>query len=374
MLHSLNALRVIAEFWVIHFHMSGYVGQSSMTLDILAHDLISFFFVLSGCVAVLAYEGDYWDFYMRRLRRTYPIYILFVTVTLICVFDRHEFGGTCKGMYWSCIAGDFLLLSPWMFCSTVTTTPGPAWYISTLFWLWLAFPVLHRYALKTVTGVFPIIILYILSLLPFTLGIFMPSLVNAGCMHNNLGRLPVFRLAEFTMGMGVGGLLLSDPKQNPRLEWIYPLYPLYLALDHSFTDNYTSTCRLLRSGGPCMIWEDTDPVQSCVPPWHFFLSKTSLYWAMVIYHSGCLEISNALNTHPSLSFLTWATWKHMSSFSVQAYLAHLPIGKIMQLISPDIQLNLLMLSGYLGAYWIHMWIQPWLDALGAFLFPAFPAS
>ena len=91
MLHSLNAVRVLAEFWVVHQHLAHFCGGGMpMVVDLLTRDLMCFFFVLSGFVMTYAHRDDDFStwkattqFGWRRFSKVYPVFLFFWVVSFI---------------------------------------------------------------------------------------------------------------------------------------------------------------------------------------------------------------------------------------------------------------------------------------------------
>jgi peptidoglycan/LPS O-acetylase OafA/YrhL len=81
-LHSLNAARVCAEFLVVNYHVS-LTPTSFLKNDKVAQALMSFFFVLSGFMAMYTNASTDFsarpakmDYISRRFSKTYPTYLL----------------------------------------------------------------------------------------------------------------------------------------------------------------------------------------------------------------------------------------------------------------------------------------------------------
>jgi peptidoglycan/LPS O-acetylase OafA/YrhL len=88
-LHTLNAARVIAEYVVVHAHLSTLFDANGLFTVECAKSLMSFFFVLSGFVAMycnmdvdFSNTSNALDYIKRRFKKTYPFYLTMILVDL----------------------------------------------------------------------------------------------------------------------------------------------------------------------------------------------------------------------------------------------------------------------------------------------------
>ena len=199
MLHSINALRVVAEFFVVKYHLFPRLSEDSsvpMVLEALAAvDLMSFFFVLSGFVCTYAHKGDDWTvkgcwvtFYRRKAAKMYPIYLLGLAVNIATR------SATYDPWFWGCLMADVAVVSPWTYCMNSCDARQAAWYLSVLFWLWLAFPPLQQLTCLQRHPWITVICLYCISLIPWF------YLVVHPWEYVAYSQLPICRLAEFLIG------------------------------------------------------------------------------------------------------------------------------------------------------------------------------
>ena len=82
-LHTINAMRVLAEYWVVRHHCLVYRGPDRPSMGPIGDDIMSFFFVLSGFVVMYRHEKtDFsgWEskreFLVSRVSLIYPVFLL----------------------------------------------------------------------------------------------------------------------------------------------------------------------------------------------------------------------------------------------------------------------------------------------------------
>ena len=371
MLHSVNALRVIAEFWIVRLHLSFLVDPNAQEhgvwLDIFAHDLLSFFFVLSGFVAGHSHRDTpalgwaetrrYW---LVRWSKTYPVYAVWVTVNLVGTLLRAGPPLDCS-WFWPCVVGDYTLLSPWMFCESIEG-PGVAWYLATLYWLWLAFPFIHSRAgwLRA----YPwhcAAILWLLSLPPWTIGVLYPSVAGGGSPTNNLSRVPLFRLCEFLIGYcaAFGSARVS----RSWLAAAGALFAAHYIMDAVLTAGYT-VCPLLEGPSTCYLWGPrAPPSPSCIPFWDQYWSRTAPVWAVLVAYCADMEP----RSEGGIPFLNHPVWRDLSLFSLQMYLGHFSVGAILVRLAHLLgapgfwKIDTLLVACYLTNYGFYRCAQPVMD-------------
>ena len=116
-LHSLNSLRVLAEFCVVHVHLADNFGSQYGWLPntFVKEDVMSFFFVLSGFVTAYSHAGeeprDRLEYLGRRVGKMLPPFLL------SCLLDLPgaaitQYRAGCD-LFWPASALQLFLLSPW---------------------------------------------------------------------------------------------------------------------------------------------------------------------------------------------------------------------------------------------------------------------
>ena len=362
----------MAEFFVVKYHLFPRLSEDSsvpMVLEALAAvDLMSFFFVLSGFVCTYAHKGDDWTvkgcwvtFYRRKAAKMYPIYLLGLAVNIATRPATHD------PWFWGCLAADVALVSPWTYCMNSCDARLAAWYLSVLFWLWLAFPplqqlkCLHRHPWITV------ICLYFISLIPWI------YLVVHPWEHMAYSQLPICRLAEFL----IGGTLTSTLHTRVST-WLcvcvciglgtyYTLELLVFPYHKSLCMGTETSIRVALTPWTFELLSDSS---ACPPIWYVFRSRMAIPWAVVIQWVACTELQGG-----STSFLEWGVFKDLSSFSLQLYLGHQVLAsllvrcaELLGSVNNLLQMDTLMLGTYSLCYVLYVYLQPLLDRAGKYVF------
>jgi peptidoglycan/LPS O-acetylase OafA/YrhL len=351
MLASLNSLRVLAEFWVVHSHLA----PTPELLKDCVHDLMSFFFVLSGFVITYAHQDDHlstWTakraFWWRRWSKTYPTYLLLWCTCLVyhCATNPPT---TTKVTL--CYITQLFAMNNWIGCGCNIMNP-PSWYIATLYWAWLAFPWLHAMVRR------------VASYRPWTVAtcLWLVSIgLNTGALPLGYWWIythPLLRVFEFTIGC------IAATTLPTRLHWLVPTIPLaslvavYAAL-YAWSIDRADEC-------------DHTPFHAAAPDsygcthqWYrAFVTKTALAWAVFIHYlaaseqhdqphclSGVLRNGNLLCT--------------LSTFSLQLYLCHHFVFRVIhdvtRLTIGNIGLHLIFILDYCCCYLYYVYVQTLLD-------------
>lgn len=205
-LHSINAMRVLAEFWVIRFHCLDYRGPPSRNnMGPVGEDIMCFFFVLSGFVLMYRHEKTEFtsweskrDFVLSRVKRVYPPFLLNYLFSLpFQVMIRLPAVEYCWAKY-LCSALQLVMLDGWAGCGAAFTVLCVAWYLSCIIWLWLVFPFFKDFIVDYVyAGQRIWLKMGLISLLWSAL-----MLALRGYDVQTLAGVPVLRLGEFLVGCG----------------------------------------------------------------------------------------------------------------------------------------------------------------------------
>ena len=348
-LKSLNALRVMAEFWVVHDHLT----PTPKLLDDFIHDLMSFFFVLSGFVITHAHQDDDLDtwaakrtFWWRRWSKTYPTYLFFWGACLL--YDN----ATNTPSLSHCYIVQTFAMNNWVGCGSDIKNP-PSWYITSLYWAWLAFPWLHSIIVRRVASAHPWAVATCLWLM--SMGI------NAGAFPLGYWWIyphPITRIFEFTIGC-----ITATTLQN-RLHWLVATVPVaalaivYVAL-FGWSTEQADECNHIP------FYTGTLDSYDCTRQWYrAFVTKSALAWAVLIHYLAASErhdqphwLSGTLRNGHLLCTL--------STYSLQLYLGHGLVFKVVndatRLTIGKIGHHLMFIAVYGICYLFYIYIQPHLD-------------
>ena len=375
MIHSVNTIRVIAEFFVVKYHLFYRVEPDAVrpvVLNSLASiDLMSFFFVLSGFVCMYAHKdgnfpqkADCIRYFLGKLAKMYPIYFLLLLVNL-ATHDIHD-----NPWFWGCFVADIFVVSPWMYCEKSGGSRGVGWYLSVMFWLWMMFPFLcgkmdNMFRANTWRK---IIFLYLISLLPWIYLWFRPW------EFMDYSIIPLFRLPEFVIGCALNFTL----HQRIRTRWfvlvclflsayyvaeflVFPQYPLCMGLANH-----------IRIAHNPLSYELYTDYNGCSPIWSIARSRMALGWAVLIQWVACTELQGG-----STFFLQWDVFKSLSVFSLQVYMGHdafsgllMGFAKLMGPVNRLFQMDTMMIGTYALCYLFYLFVQPCLDRIGRRVFIA----
>ena len=302
-------------------------------------DLMSFFFVLSGFVMMHThYEScfDTWqqkvNFWVGRWVKIYPSFIVnfsfhfpFFVISIInswCVY----------GVY--CIIMQLLFLSCWAGCGVHHIYNAPSWYLITLAWLWLLFPLMHG-TLKSVFSSMHWGKMFLVNLASTAvIYLFFEYNVFTICT------LPVLRLGEFVIGCGIACFM---QKAQPAESLFYRWGPAALALVYLIT---VYTLLGLPHGmnwlclnetmydRECRLWHKADKIEATTPcwvVWDKFFNKHATLWAVMIYTVASAE--KAEDTGVVMRILGHDIFKFFSTFSLSLYLGHMFMGHILNIIT-----------------------------------------
>lgn len=140
---ALSPLRFLGALIIIFFHnrIGSDVLKAGPKFLLAGPQMVTFFYVLSGFVLVLAYydkkEFCPKEFFIKRAARILPVYLLALSLSVaIQIFD-----GNLKPV---ALVLNILLLQSWIPPYPLAIN-GPAWFLSGLMFFYLSFPVVLSY-------------------------------------------------------------------------------------------------------------------------------------------------------------------------------------------------------------------------------------
>lgn len=317
-LHSLNALRMGAEFLVVHFHIALHLPGPLFTSD-----LMSFFFVLSGFVVAHTHpEGPDSGFLRRRLSKVLiPLWVSVLADTYGAWKTQYIEG--C-GLFWPGYVLNFLLLSPWTGHYPYSHPNGVAWYLLCLIWLWLFFSITPSFTILKKWPWSSIMVLYVVSQ-----GMF---LLATPLLDDTKRMIPLLRLPEFYMGYCAAHAKRGFPVLAVLLfvglvtfHWVMPMQPVA----------HKSPCQLFVT-----VNRPFGPVE--------MLGKSSIVWAVLIQAVAKYEMDGGLTwaSHPFLVDL--------NKISLHVYLFHTLLaavaGHIMDGVGVPFSTAWAMMFAYCGSW------------------------
>ena len=198
-IRGLNALRTLALFGVLLFHMfpqavpGGYFG-------------VILFFVISGFLTAYSTDSEeeiqVLPYYLKRLKRIYPalIIMLFVSIEAVALTDRYRLAKAYKEIasvvfgynnYWQ------ITQSADYFANLAANSAFThLWYIAILIqfellWPWLS-NLTKKYTKKDLLGIITIVSLFIMPVLSFV-----PSLTTTMLYYGTLSRIHALLLGAW---------------------------------------------------------------------------------------------------------------------------------------------------------------------------------
>jgi peptidoglycan/LPS O-acetylase OafA/YrhL len=212
-----------AIFIVIHHFGTSFFPVTTNPLSILVLEaplFVSYFFVLSGFVMIVAYNNkeqiDSLKFIQKRFARIYPVYLLAIIILATYSYTQN---GSYRGMLSS-----VLLMQAWI-PGRATDFNAPAWSLSVEMLFYIVFPFLFNYFYKP--KYIKMIAAATITIWIVTQVLFMIVFRN---QHDNfLSCFPLMHLNEFLMG-NLAGLLFVWKLQHRKANYDWLIILLVAAL------------------------------------------------------------------------------------------------------------------------------------------------
>lgn len=221
----LTSLRFFAALWVLLFHLRIHLGSSQpWVLERLLQAgplAMTFFFVLSGFILVVATQGkDPWDDLTgnawRRFARIYPIYLLYLLLFWAVIGFASDLGG--KPIRAATLLGfvDLTLTNAW-FPQAFLGGFGRdgSWSLSAEVFFYALFPLILLQArqMSDRSLTYALRCAVIVAALAPLLGRYLPP--RGAIPETVYYSLPIYRLPEFMAGVFYAVWVLRDPARLP---------------------------------------------------------------------------------------------------------------------------------------------------------------
>jgi peptidoglycan/LPS O-acetylase OafA/YrhL len=216
-IEQLTFTRFLAAISIVVYHYGINVFPfNSNAVDFLfrqANIGVSYFFILSGFVMIIAYGKnvsiDFSDYMKRRFARIYPVYILSILI-LLSYFIIHKISIDYTGLLLN-----IAMIQSWTPGYAISFN-GPGWSLAVEMFFYLSFPLLFnqffkKYSLKKL--IFPIIVFFIIS--QTALHVLLNSSFYKGYpshSHDLIFYFPLMHFSEFLIGNLAGIFFLNGIK------------------------------------------------------------------------------------------------------------------------------------------------------------------
>ncbi len=211
--------RFIAAIAIVisHFSKDLFLYKIKYISDIFlrANVGVSYFFILSGFIMIVAYHKKdrivYWEYYRNRFARIYPLYVVGL---LLLLFTRYSDFSFYKILLYlsglqSWIPGDALILN------------FPGWSISVEFLFYLLFPLLYNYFYSKGNKSIWIGIILLWLITQVFSNLYVNSVFYQGphtISHELISYFPLLHLNEFLAG-NLAGLVFVKNSKKMKLDW-----------------------------------------------------------------------------------------------------------------------------------------------------------
>lgn len=243
-LEQLTFTRFVAAISIVIFHYGSKIfpfnTEIISSIFKQANVGVSYFFLLSGFVMIVAYgkkeKVSFWNFITRRLARIYPVYVLAILLLLA------NFLWVNKSIDLKAFFLNLSLFQCW-FPGYALSFNSPGWSLSIELFFYITFPFLlnHIYTkFATQKLIIPIVVLYLLS--QIVLHVLRYSSFYQGdesASHDLIFYFPLMHWSEFLIGNLAGLFFLKGTRiRNYDLAIVALLAILTILLYANFEINY----------------------------------------------------------------------------------------------------------------------------------------
>jgi peptidoglycan/LPS O-acetylase OafA/YrhL len=226
---QLTFTRFIAALTIVLYHFGDKSHSLYKFFAVFISNIgVSYFFVLSGFVMIVAYHSDKivpYKYYINRLARIYPIYLI---ALLLVVIPRLVFHKNIDSISLSL---NVLLLQSWI-PTYSQTVHAPGWSLSVEFFFYLFFPIIMNtwYRKFTFNKLLLLIILFCI-ITQLILNILLANFqTNSNFINDFILYHPIMHLNEFLMGniTGLAFIKLKGKSINVNVQVLLLIVFLFL--------------------------------------------------------------------------------------------------------------------------------------------------
>jgi peptidoglycan/LPS O-acetylase OafA/YrhL len=206
-IHSLTGLRWWAAFAVFFFHMTVFAPLPIHPVFEYGYYGVMFFFVLSGFVLSYSWKADIplRTFYLRRIGRIWPsaFVALILAVPVFYSFNPDPSDWWVKPFDAGVLLLSLVLIQGWWLAPTILFSGNPAaWTLTCEFFFYSLHPFIQRMMVRIkISSIFLLLVTVFMAIVAIKTSCLLSS--GEGCADLPL---PIARLHEFILGMGVGVL------------------------------------------------------------------------------------------------------------------------------------------------------------------------
>lgn len=242
-IEQLTFTRFIAAIFIVIFHFGKgcYLFNNEYISFVFkqANIGVSYFFILSGFVMIIAYNNNnkifFFEYVKNRLARIYPVYLLAIFLILAIQLFRE--------INYINLILNILMLQAWVPGKAITIN-YPGWSLSIELFFYFSFPFLFNYIYKKISLrniTFWIILFWLFSQIMFYLlvktDLIKISMYSVKDLHYN----PLMHFNEFLIG-NLAGLYFINELKDKRKNYfgfiLFTIFILFLLLKFSFGLNY----------------------------------------------------------------------------------------------------------------------------------------
>ena len=216
-IEQLTFTRFLAAIAIVLFHFCQNIFPfNTPALNFLVANAnvgVSYFFILSGFVMILAY-GDrktinFGDFVKRRFARIYPVHLLAIVILLVYFVIINAPSSAYRGLPFV-----LTLIQSWIPGVALSVNP-PSWSLSTEMFFYIIFPLLFNNLYKTYPSkyLFIIVAIFFIASQVVLAILFKSSFYNPNppsTSHDFLFYSPIMHINEFLVGNMVGLFFIEN--------------------------------------------------------------------------------------------------------------------------------------------------------------------